>query len=226
VALEANPEVLTSFMQKLGVSSDFQFTDVYGFDADLLGMVPRPVYAVLLLFPIDAHYEKYRLEQQERVKKEGQIVGKDVYFMEQTIGNACGTIGVIHSVLNNSSTLLQGKGFFHNFYEKTKGISSKERAAALEADVEIEGAHSTTASEGQSKAPGAEDDVDLHFVSFVHVDGHLYELDGRKPFPVNHGPSSQDTLLEDSVKVIQTIAELNPTELRFTMLALIAQQDD
>lgn len=28
----------------------------------------------------------------------------------------------------------------------------------------------------------------FHFVSFVPIDGHLFELDGLKPFPMNHGP--------------------------------------
>lgn len=27
----------------------------------------------------------------------------------------------------------------------------------------------------------------FHFVSFVPIDGHLFELDGLKPFPMNHG---------------------------------------
>jgi len=227
VALESNPEVLTEFMQKLGVVTSFEFTDVYGFDSDLLAMVPRPVHAVLLLFPIDEHYEKYRIEQQEKVKKEGQILSDKVYFMNQTIGNACGTIGIIHAVLNNISTLLQGTGgFFKNFYEKTKGLTSEERGKALEHDDEIEQVHSDTAAEGQTKAPAADDDINLHFVAFVQVDGHLYELDGRKPFAINHSNSSSDTLLEDSVKVIEKIAQLNPDELRFTMLALVSKQDD
>lgn len=28
----------------------------------------------------------------------------------------------------------------------------------------------------------------FHFVSFVPINGHLYELDGLKPYPMNHGP--------------------------------------
>lgn len=224
VALESNPEVLTEFIQKLGVPSSFEFTDVYGFDADLLSMVPRPVHAVLLLFPIDEHYEKYRIEQQDKVKKEGQILSDKIYFMNQTIGNACGTIGIIHSVLNNIRTLSIESGFFHSFYEKTKGLSSEERGKALECDNEIEQVHSESAAEGQTKAPAADDAINLHFVAFVHVDGHLYELDGRKPFAINHGTSSSDTLLEDSVKVIEKISQLNPDELRFNILALVSKQ--
>lgn len=34
------------------------------------------------------------------------------------------------------------------------------------------------------------------YVSCSHVDGHLYELDGRKKFPINHGPTTQATLLK------------------------------
>lgn len=38
--------------------------------------------------------------------------------------------------------------------------------------------------------------VNHHFVALVEKDGHLYELDGRKEFPVNHGPTSEATFLE------------------------------
>ena len=64
------------------------------------------------------------------------------------------------------------------------------------------------AKEGDTAAPQAEDDVDLHFVCFVAVDGALYELDGRKTAPINHGPSSPATLLSDTARVVQVGALL------------------
>lgn len=42
--------------------------------------------------------------------------------------------------------------------------------------------------------------VNHHFIAFVHKGGCLYELDGRKEFPINHGPSAPETLLEVSLK--------------------------
>ena len=46
----------------------------------------------------------------------------------------------------------------------------------------------------------------VHFIAFVPCDGFLYELDGRKSGPVNHGPTSADTVLQDAVKVRNTYA--------------------
>jgi ubiquitin carboxyl-terminal hydrolase L3 len=66
--------------------------------------------------------------------------------------------------------------------------------------------------------------VNSHFVCFTCIDGHLYELDGRKAFPINHGPSNADTLLEDAVKAVQKFMERDPEETGFTMVALAPTQ--
>jgi len=216
--------VLNKFIYFLGGSPKYEFVDVLGFDPELLQMVPPNAIAVLFLFPVDQTYEQYRIQQQERIQKEGQVVSNNVYFTLQTIGNACGTIGLLHAVLNNAQALVEEKGFFRNFLNKTKGLTPAQRADALVEDEEIDGAHGVFASQGQSRAPDAEEDVDLHYVAFVKVDGNLYELDGRKPFPINHGAS--ESVLEDSVSVIQKLTELNPNgDLRFNVMALVPKED-
>lgn len=37
-------------------------------------------------------------------------------------------------------------------------------------------AHEESAQEGQTVAPPRDDKLDLHFVSFVHNNGYLYEM--------------------------------------------------
>lgn len=59
----------------------------------------------------------------------------------------------------------------------------------------------------------------LHFVCFVHRDGELYELDGRKFDAINHGSTSAETLLEDTCKVVQKYVEATEN-IRFNLIAL------
>ncbi|EGC40302.1 hypothetical protein DICPUDRAFT_146855 [Dictyostelium purpureum] len=227
IPLEANPDVLTSFMQNLGVSKDWEFCDIYGTEDELLDMVPKPCAAVLLLFPITNAYEEKRRILQEEINKNGQILSDNVYFMKQYIGNACGTIGVIHSVLNNSDVIeFNEDGFFKQFLEKTGSLTTEERAISLMQNSEIEKSHEISAQQGQSSVPSEDEIIVLHFVSFVHVDGHLYELDGRKPFAVNHGPSTQETLLKDVATVLNKMIEENPEEIRFNLMGLVKKQQE
>uniref|UniRef100_A0AAQ4QIP7 Ubiquitin carboxyl-terminal hydrolase n=1 Tax=Gasterosteus aculeatus aculeatus TaxID=481459 RepID=A0AAQ4QIP7_GASAC len=229
--LESNPEVMTKFVNCLGMRPTWQFGDVYGLDPELLGMVPRPVCAVLLLFPVTDKYEAFKQEEEEKLKGQQQEVSPDVYFIKQTIGNACGTIGLIHAVANNQAHLeFESDSPLKKFIEQTSKMTAAERAAFLEKDESIRVTHESSAQEGQTEAPSLDEKVNLHFIAFVNVGGQLYELgesttvpskicsrsclivddndlnklfkficmnlDGRKPFPIVHGKTSEDRFLE------------------------------
>ncbi|KAK3224976.1 hypothetical protein Dsin_004838 [Dipteronia sinensis] len=213
--LEANPDVMNQFLWGLGLpENEAECYDVYGLDEELLAMVPQPVLAVLFLYPITAQSEQERMLQ-DKGKQESS---SKVYFMKQTVGNACGTIGLLHAVGNVASEvkLLDGS-FLDRFYKSTASLNPLERAVFLEKDSEMEVAHSVAATAGETEAS---DNVDTHFICFACVDGQLYELDGRKSAPICHGTSSPSSLLQDAAKVIQGMIQKNPESLNFNVIAL------
>ena len=108
---ENNPEVMTSLLQNLGLSTKVAFQDVFSIDEpELLAFVPRPAYALLLVFPVSETYEKFRT-QEDAGKEEyiGRGDGEEVVWFKQTIGNACGLIGVLHAVSNGQARNHIGK---------------------------------------------------------------------------------------------------------------------
>eukprot|EP00051_Salpingoeca_urceolata_P027291 m.480843 g.480843 ORF g.480843 m.480843 type:complete len:229 (-) comp21969_c0_seq1:33-719(-) len=222
--LESNPDVMNKLVAQMGVTGEFCFQDVWGLDTELLAMVPQPTVAVLLLFPVSENYEAYRVQEDERIKREGQTVSPDVFYMKQTIGNACGTVALIHSIANNQQNLTVADGPLKQFISECDGLNPQERAVKLETCEGVSLAHAESAQEGQTQAPGQEDRVDLHFVAFVENGGTLYELDGRKNFAINHGPTTPATLLQDTAKVARQFMERDPDELRFTLVALAKKQ--
>jgi len=57
--IESNPQVMNQFLHKMGMPTLWAMTDVYGLDDMLLDMLPQPVVALMLLFPINDKYEEY-----------------------------------------------------------------------------------------------------------------------------------------------------------------------
>eukprot|EP00794_Sanderia_malayensis_P006832 gene6832-7600_t len=214
--LESNPEFLVS----LGVGTNWQFFDVFGLDSELLCMVPQPCCALLLLFPISENYKKFKEIEHNEIVAKGQTLSGNVYFMKQTVGNACGTVGIIHAIANNTEQIQLGDGFFKSFLETTKAMTPNERAEALESDEGISSAHEDSAKEGQTDAPTPDTEVNLHFIAFVHKDGGLYELDGRKDFPIHHGQTSEATFLQDAAKQCQKFMQRDSSLLQFNIVAL------
>ncbi|KAF0026667.1 hypothetical protein F2P81_021404 [Scophthalmus maximus] len=175
---------------------------------------------------ISVQYEAFKQEEEEKLKDQRQEISPDVYFIKQTIGNACGTIGLIHAVANNQQHLeFDGDSALKTFLDKTTKMTPKERAAFLEKDESIRVTHESSAQEGQTEAPSLDDKVNLHFIAFVNVGGQLYELDGRKPFPIIHSKTSEDTFLEDAVEVCKVFMARDPQEVRFTIIALSKDSD-
>ncbi|KAJ3293785.1 Ubiquitin carboxyl-terminal hydrolase isozyme L3 [Rhizoclosmatium sp. JEL0117] len=221
--LESNPDVMNEYLEKLGIpaSNKIAFTDVWGLDQDALDFIPRPIKALLLLFPVSACEKGEPIGTQVAPSSDGPL------FIKQTIGNACGTIAILHALANGGSSLDLGSGAMNNLFTKLAPLSPDDRAKALETDEDLKRIHEQSSLEGQTHAPSAEEDVDLHFIAFVPVGGKVYELDGRKSGPVLHGTCGDDgeAFLTVSANAIQQFIARDPDGNTFTVVALAGQQD-
>jgi len=216
--LQSNPDILTKYLQKLGVSDDWNVVDVLGFDAELLDFVPKPVKALILLFPCSEKYEQHRQAEDEKLKENIPQYPKDLFYLKQTIANACGTCALIHAVANNKDIPLND-GILKKFLDAAQDLSPEDRGKLLEADTGFTDAHKSLALEGPPDS-NPELSENQHFIALVQKDGELYELDGRKSFPIRHGSTSNETFLEDAAKVCKEFIARDPDELRFTVGAI------
>lgn len=110
-------------------------------------------------------------------------------------------------------------GFFKSFIDKSRCLNPEERGKLLENDETLSKTHQELAEEGQT-THNPEEPVLLHFIALVNKNGTLYEMDGRKVAPVNHGPTSEDTFLNDAAVVCKKFMARDPEDVRFTVLAI------
>ncbi|KAI0401008.1 putative ubiquitin carboxyl-terminal hydrolase [Xylaria palmicola] len=232
VPLEANPELMTSLLHKLGLSSALQVHDVYSItEPELLAFIPRPALALLLVFPVSAAYESSRLAEDAGADEyRGSGDAEPVLWWRQTIRNACGLMGLLHAVANGPA-----RGFIEQdtplatLLAQSIPLPPAERSALLEKTPALATAHHEAASQGQTAAPDAQDDVDLHYVCFVKTDdGTLWELDGRRKGPIARGKLDADEdVLSDKALLWGPLKflERGGGDMRFSCVALAGSLD-
>lgn len=98
----------------------------------------------------------------------------------------------------------------------------------------LETAHRSAAATGDSTAPAANADVDLHYVCFVKSqNGHLWELDGTRKGPLDRGSlgAEEDVLSERALDLgVRTFLAREGEvagggDLRFSLIALAPSLD-
>jgi len=180
VGLESNPDVLTEYAHKLGVDKSWGFSDVFGLDEESLKHVPDPCVGMILLFP----FSQREAHKRSHGGSKGQKT-EGVWFMKQTVGNACGAVALMHTVMNCYDRVTHGSGKLEGFRKYAKNVDPHKRGQLF--NKAIRDVHAGVASQGQTTAPRPTDNLEFHFVSLVAVDDILYELDGNNDGPIRVG---------------------------------------
>lgn len=199
--LSNDPESLTEFAESIGLDPEsFSFNEIFSFDDEMLQMIERPVHSVIFLYPVgesDGPLEQRYITEPPQTDADSNLP----WFTLQTLPNACGTIAVIHSILNNlSHCRVIPDSWLSKFIEKSKTMTPEERANYIESNDEIQEIHEGAAVEDTT--PINDEDAMNHFIAFIEKDGKCWELDGRKPKPICHGPTKD--LLNSAVEIIKS----------------------
>jgi ubiquitin carboxyl-terminal hydrolase L3 len=178
---------------------------------------------LVMLYPLTDKQLDYKDPETDIDKSNEKL-----WFIKQRIGNACGTIGILHSIMNlvihkDPSLVLPGSWLEQFVNDVPVPLGPIQKAERLETDTKIAKLHdvATSSSSNQTNRGDIDQKIITHFIAlFPSDDGTLYELDGRKDGPIRHGSTSSETFLYDACQVVQQFMSRDPTEIRFTMLAL------
>lgn len=190
--LESDPGLFTLLLEDFGVKS-VQVEEIY----DLQKPLEKPVYGFIFLFRwIEERRARRKIVETTEIFVKDEETINNIFFAQQVVPNSCATHALL-SILLNCPDLELGDTL-SRLKLHTKGMCPENKGLAIGNTPELACAHNSHAmtqtkrrlDKSSGISTGRFTGEAFHFVSFVPINGHLFELDGLKPFPINHGPWS------------------------------------
>ncbi|XP_065217127.1 ubiquitin carboxyl-terminal hydrolase isozyme L5 [Planococcus citri] len=218
--IESDPGVFTELIREFGCKG-VQVEELWSLEPEQFVDL-RPVHGLIFLFKWEPNEEPT-----------GSLVldakADKIFFAQQVITNACATQAILSILLNCKhadvtlgSTLTEFKDFCQSFDATMKGLSLSNCQA-------IRSVHNSFAKptlfEFDSKSQNKNDET-YHFVSYVPIDGRLYEIDGLKAGPIDLGiiPPNSDWLNIAKPVIENRIKRYKEGEIHFNLMAIVSDR--
>jgi len=228
IPLESNPESFNPLIHSLGVSPQVSFVDIYSLSPEFLEFTPRPCLALVLVFPDDKAFQQLVKKEDDEngfTEYQGKGEEEEVVWYKQTIGNACGTYGILHAISNGPSrNHILPDSPIATLLAKCIPLAPSDRALALESSDALESSHAAAATQGQTSAPEATARVEHHYLCLVpSSQNSVYLMDGMRKGPIDLGiklEKEQDMLDERVVRWLTDF--LNKSgKIEFSLMGLV-----
>ncbi|RZC32381.1 ubiquitin carboxyl-terminal hydrolase isozyme L5 [Asbolus verrucosus] len=218
--IESDPGVFTELIREFGVKG-VQVEELWSLEPEQFENL-KPIHGLIFLFKWTKDDEPSgSIVQDSRLEK--------IFFAKQVIENACATQAILsvllncrHSDLKLGHTLSELKDFCQGFDANMKGLTISNSPV-------IRSVHNSFARqqlfEFDPSLANKNEDV-FHFVSYVPIDGRLYELDGLKSGPIDLGSVPVDSDWIDIVRPIieKRIQRYNEGEIHFNLMAIVSDR--
>uniref|UniRef100_A0A182SNP1 Ubiquitin carboxyl-terminal hydrolase n=2 Tax=Neocellia TaxID=44535 RepID=A0A182SNP1_9DIPT len=204
--LESDPGLFTLLMEDFGVKG-VQVEEIYDLQKNLEGQV----YGFIFLFRwIEERRARRKIVETTDIYVKDEDAVNNIFFAQQVVPNSCATHALL-SVLLNCSDIDLGLTL-SRLKVHTKGMSPENKGWAIGNTPELACAHNSHAMPQARRRMDRNSGVStgrftgeaFHFVSFVPIDGRLFELDGLKPFPMDHGPWGEKEAWTDKFRRVMS----------------------
>ena len=229
--LESDPGVFSLLIEDYGVRG-VKVEEVY----DISKKFDSTVFGFVFLFRYELTDRRARKKARDMTDVDSYVLDDDVvskmFFAHQIITNSCATHALL-SVLLNCHDLDIGPNLT-KLKDFTRGLDPESKGFAIANMMELAHIHNKHARPPRTMAPpigGRKSSIvssafallpdTYHYVSFVPINGRLFELDGLKEFPIDHGPWGDQEKWTDLFQRTVTQRLLESQDCLFNLMALI-----
>ncbi|NXW26802.1 UCHL5 hydrolase, partial [Phaetusa simplex] len=209
--MESDPGVFTELIKGFGCRGA-QVEEIWSLEPENFEKL-KPVHGLIFLF-----------KWQPGEEPAGSVVQDSrldtIFFAKQVINNACATQAIVSVLLNCAHQDIHLGETLSFFFFFSQSFDAAMIFFFLSNSEVIRQVHNSFARqqmfEFDAKSSAKEEDA-FHFVSYVPVNGRLYELDGLREGPIDLGACNQDDWISAVRPVIEKRIQ-NNIHLTFSVL--------